>query len=86
MNLILKTYFLFYDIHRKQFIPVGIKYSVRDKKIYDMSYVNPSNCYGEKEFKEKDEVGKKFVQFLRGDSKKIRVVRKNKFRNFFKKF
>ena len=74
----LSTDFLFYDIQRKQFIPVGIKYAVQYKKIYDLSYMYSSDDYQKDDLKAKEEEAKKFIQFLRGDNKRIRVIRKNR--------
>jgi len=81
---ILSTDFLFYDIHRKQLIPIGIKNSIKKRKIIDVGYFGYPRYEQRVRLKKRKEFAKKFVQFMNNDNKRVRVVRKNKyFRRMF---
>lgn len=81
---ILSTDFLFFDVHRKQFIPIGIKKSIEKRCIYDHGYFGYPRYEQRMRLKRRKQIAKEFIQYLRGDGKKIKVIRKNKlFRRMF---
>lgn len=72
------TDFLFYDIHRKVFIPVGIKQAIKNRKIIIYEYIGYPRYEKRLSLKKRLNLGKKFIQFMNNDNKKVKVVRKNK--------
>lgn len=71
----LSTDYLFYDIDRKQFIPVGIKQTIDNRKItwFCNKKLTSNN---KKNIRSRLILAKKFVQFLSNNNKKVKIVRK----------
>lgn len=70
---------LFYDIHRKQYIPIGVKQAIKERKvkIYEYNGYPRYECRQAK--KRRLNNAKKFIQFMNNDNKSVKVVRKNKY-------
>lgn len=71
--------FLFYDVHRKQFIPIGISKALKKRKIIVYGYFGFPRYEQRVALKNRIKVGQEFVQFLTKSNKKVKVVRKNKY-------
>lgn len=70
--------FLFYDVQRQYFIPFGIKHIVKTRRIYDLKYIRPAKIDDGLDVIEKKNVAKQFVQYLRGDKKRVRIITSGK--------
>lgn len=73
------TDFLFYDIHRKQFIPIGIKQAIEKRKVIIYGYDGYPRIEKRKSLAKKLNTAKQFIQYMNNDTKKVKVVRKNKY-------
>lgn len=73
------TDFLFYDIHRKQFIPIGIKNAVEKRKIIIYEYYGYPSYECRMALKNRLKKHKEYIQFLSNDEKPVRVIKKNKY-------
>lgn len=72
----LNTDKLFYDIKRKQLIPIGIKYALNENEIVEIYYD------GYFKIKQRIKKAKTFINFMNKNNKKIKV--RYKYNRFFK--
>lgn len=72
------TDLLFYDIHRKQFIPIGIKQAIQKKQVIIYEYYGYPRYECRMAMKNRLVTAKKFIQHMNSDNKKVKVIRKNK--------
>lgn len=76
------TDLIFYDVHRKQFIPFGINNALRKRQVIIYAY----NGYPRYEWrvnnKKRLNTAKEFIQFMNNDYKRVRIIRKN---NYFRR-
>lgn len=77
--------FLFYDLQRQYFIPFGIKHILKTRKIHDLKYVRPAMIKDGLDVIEKRKVAKQFVQYLRGDKKRVRIITNGRLKNMIRK-
>lgn len=77
-NSTLNTDFLFFDIHRKQFIPFGIKQAITKRQVIVYEYLGYPRYEKRINLKERIQVAKNFIQFMNKDNKRVRVIRKDK--------
>ena len=78
------TDFLFYDIHRKQFIPIGMKRAIKKRRIEIYEYYGYPGYPLRVALRNRLKKHKEYVKFLSNSDKPVRVVRKNKyFRRMF---
>lgn len=73
------TDLLFYDIHRKQIIPIGIKRAIDKRLIEIYGYRGYPKIQIRKHMKKRLEKAKKFIKFMNNDNAFVRVNRKNKY-------
>lgn len=78
------TDLLFYDIHRKQFIPFGIKHAIEKRQLIVYEYFGYPKKEKRVAMKKRLDTAKKFIQFMSKDGKRVKVIKKNKyFRRMF---
>lgn len=68
------TDFLFYDIHRKQFIPFGIRQAIEKNQVIILDYYGYPRKVKRKHMRERMIKAKKFIQFMNKSNKKVKVV------------
>jgi len=73
------TDFLFYDIHRKQFIPIGMKQAIKKRQIIIYEYYGYPRYECRVALRNRLKKHKEYVQFLSNSKRPVKVVRKNKF-------
>ena len=73
------TDLLFYDIHRKQFIPIGIKQALVKRQVLVYDYQGYPRIEQREHMKNRLKTAKKFIQFMNNDNNRVRIVRKNKY-------
>ena len=73
------TDLIFYDVNRKQIIPIGVKQSIKKRIIINYDYRGYQNVKRRKHKKKRLIDAKKFIQFMNKDNKRVRVVRKNNY-------
>ena len=73
------TDFVFYDVRRKQFIPIGMKQTFEKRQVIVYEYIGYPRYEKRMSLKRRLDAGKKLIQFMNHDNKKVRVVRKNKY-------
>lgn len=76
------TDLLFYDIHRKQFIPIGVKHSIQKRRILIFGYHGYPRRAKRIRLKSRLNKAKQFIKFMNNDNRRVRVVRKN---NYYKR-
>lgn len=80
----LNTDFLFYDVHRKQLLPFGIKLALEKRRVIEYRCFDCLSKEDKQVLLQKKKIAKEFIQFLNNDNKKVRVVRKK--RGFWESF
>lgn len=73
------TDLIFYDIHRKQFLPFGIKQALIKRQVIVYGYQGYPRVEKRQHMKNRLDIAKKFIQFMNNDNKRVRVIRKNKY-------
>ena len=73
------TDMIFYDIHRKQFIPISIKQAIEKRQVIIYGYHGYPRVEKRKHNKDRLNTAKKFIQFMSNDNRKVKLVRKNKY-------
>lgn len=73
------TDFLFYDVHRKTFIPIGMEKAIKERKIIIYEYYGYPRYECRVALRNRLKKHKEYIKFLSNNQKPVKVVRKNKY-------